>query len=80
MYGSESQLVTAVANLAENAVVYSPDGVGGEPPLQVTITAGVNGEFVEIAVTDRGIGIEPKDLVTLRVAHQRHLPGLSRGQ
>jgi two-component system sensor histidine kinase SenX3 len=62
VYGSESQLVTAVANLAENAVVYSPDGVGGEPPLQVTITAGVNGEFVEIAVTDRGIGIEPKDL------------------
>lgn len=62
VYGSESQLVTAVANLAENAVAYSPDDVGGEPPLQVTITAAVNGEFVEIAVTDRGIGIEPKDL------------------
>ncbi|WP_345625754.1 ATP-binding protein [Rugosimonospora acidiphila] len=69
VYGSESQLMTAVANLAENAVVYSPDagvgspdGVGEEPPLKVTIDAGVKGEFVEISVTDRGIGIEPKDL------------------
>ncbi|HEY2669567.1 MAG TPA: ATP-binding protein [Rugosimonospora sp.] len=62
VYGSESQLMTAVANLAENAVVYSPDGVGGEPPLQVAITAGLKGEFVELTVTDQGIGIEPKDL------------------
>jgi two-component system sensor histidine kinase SenX3 len=62
VYGSESQLMTAVANLAENAVVYSPDRVGDGPAQQVTITAGVKDDFVEIAVTDQGIGIEPKDL------------------
>jgi two-component system sensor histidine kinase SenX3 len=62
VYGSESQLMTAVANLAENAVSYSPDSVGDDPPQRVTLTAGVNGDFIEIAVTDQGIGIEPKDL------------------
>jgi two-component system sensor histidine kinase SenX3 len=62
VYGSESQLMTAVANLAENAVAYSPDAMGDEAPIEVTITAGVSDEFVEIAITDQGIGIEPKDL------------------
>jgi two-component system sensor histidine kinase SenX3 len=62
VYGSESQLMTAVANLAENAVAYSPDADEGQPPPRVTITARGGGEYVEITVTDQGIGIEPKDL------------------
>jgi two-component system sensor histidine kinase SenX3 len=81
VYGSESQLMTAVANLAENAVAYSPDvaedrpaatagGVGGAgqhstaggQPGRVTITARGDRDYVEIAVIDQGIGIEPKDL------------------
>jgi two-component system, OmpR family, sensor histidine kinase SenX3 len=62
VYGSETQLMTALANLAENAVAYSPDALDDQPRPQVTLTAHQNGEFVEITVTDEGIGIEPKDL------------------
>src|SRR5206468_8090506 len=62
VYGSESQLMTAVANLAENAVNYSPDAEEDRKPPRVTITARGNADTVEIAVIDQGIGIEPKDL------------------
>ena len=62
VYGSESQLVAAVANLAENAIAYSPDTEDGRTPLHVTITARGDEDWVEISVTDQGIGIEPKDL------------------
>src|SRR5256886_14328343 len=62
VYGSESQLMTAVANLAENAVAYSPDAEDGKPAPRVTITARGDDDLVEIAVIDQGIGIEPKDL------------------
>jgi two-component system, OmpR family, sensor histidine kinase SenX3 len=62
VYGSESQLVAAVANLAENAVAYSPDAEDGKPPPRVTVTARGDADWVEIAVRDQGIGIEPKDL------------------
>jgi two-component system, OmpR family, sensor histidine kinase SenX3 len=62
VYGSESQLMTAVANLAENAVNYSPDADEDGPAPRVTITARGDEDVVEIAVIDQGIGIEPKDL------------------
>jgi two-component system sensor histidine kinase SenX3 len=61
-YGSESQLVTALANLAENAIAYSRDADGDAEPPRVVITAGGDDEFVELTVADEGIGIEPKDL------------------
>ncbi|MEU4679590.1 ATP-binding protein [Micromonospora sp. NPDC023737] len=56
VYGSDSQLATAVANLVENAVNYSADGT------KVRITARGGEEHVEIAVTDQGIGIAPTDV------------------
>jgi two-component system sensor histidine kinase SenX3 len=62
VYGSESQLMTAVANLAENAIAYSPDPVDDEISPRVTIGARGDDEYVEITVVDQGIGIEPKDL------------------
>src|SRR5204862_7047972 len=62
VYGSECQVMTAVANLAENAVAYSPDAEEGKPAPRVTITARGDADVVEIAVIDQGIGIEPKDL------------------
>src|SRR5690606_41099547 len=55
-YGSESQLVTAVANLAENAVAYSPEGS------RVVLTLRREDDVVAVEVTDRGIGIPPEDL------------------
>jgi len=56
VYGSESQLATAVVNLVENAVAYSPEGT------RVTIGTRAHEDTVEIAVADQGIGIEPRDL------------------
>jgi two-component system, OmpR family, sensor histidine kinase SenX3 len=61
-YGSESQLATALANLAENAIAYSRDADGGSEPPRVVLTAHGDEDFVEVAVADQGIGIEPKDL------------------
>jgi two-component system sensor histidine kinase SenX3 len=55
-YGSDSQLATAVANLAENAVAYSPEGS------KVAITLRDEREWLAIEVADRGIGIQAEDL------------------
>ncbi len=52
--GDETLLVTAVSNLIDNAVSYSPPG----SPVSVS-TRLANG-FVEIAVADQGRGIEPE--------------------
>jgi two-component system sensor histidine kinase SenX3 len=62
VFGSESQMVTAVANLVENAIAYSPDNSGGGEPVEVSVTVRLEGEEVSIAVTDEGIGIEAKDM------------------
>ncbi|WP_435820934.1 sensor histidine kinase [Micromonospora musae] len=56
VYGSDSQLATAVANLVENAINYSADGT------KVRIETRRGEEHVEIAVTDQGIGIAPTDV------------------
>jgi two-component system sensor histidine kinase SenX3 len=56
VYGNEGQLVTAVANLIENAIAYSPEGT------LVSIEASRVDDQVCIAVADQGIGIAPKDL------------------
>jgi two-component system sensor histidine kinase SenX3 len=49
--GDQPLLVTAVANLISNAIAYSPDSSS------VSISRRHNGGDIEIAVTDRGIGI-----------------------
>jgi two-component system sensor histidine kinase SenX3 len=56
VYGNEGQLVTAVSNLVENAIAYSPEET------KVTIDTRVNGDMVDISVIDQGIGIAAKDL------------------
>jgi two-component system, OmpR family, sensor histidine kinase SenX3 len=56
VYGDEGQLVTAVANLVENAITYSP----GET--KVTLEAHRARDVIEVSVTDQGIGIAPADL------------------
>jgi two-component system sensor histidine kinase SenX3 len=48
-------LVTALANLVSNAIAYSPRGS------LVSISRRRRGENIEIAVTDRGIGIALED-------------------
>jgi two-component system sensor histidine kinase SenX3 len=53
--GDERQLATAVANLLDNAVAYSP------PHTRVAVAARRHGGDVEVSVTDQGIGIAPAD-------------------
>jgi two-component system sensor histidine kinase SenX3 len=53
--GDEALLVTALANLISNAVAYSPNGS------TVSISRRLRDGVVEIAVTDRGIGIARAD-------------------
>ncbi|MET3804441.1 two-component system sensor histidine kinase SenX3 [Nakamurella sp. UYEF19] len=52
--GDRPMLVTALVNLLANAVHYSPPGS------TVSISRRIHGQFVDIAVTDRGIGIAPE--------------------
>jgi two-component system sensor histidine kinase SenX3 len=53
--GDETLLVTALANLVSNAIAYSPPGS------PVSISRRRRGDNIEIAVTDRGIGIPLED-------------------
>lgn len=52
--GDRTLLVTALSNLIDNAVSYSPHAS------PVSISRRLAGDYVEIAVTDRGIGIDPE--------------------
>jgi two-component system sensor histidine kinase SenX3 len=54
--GDRRQLVSALFNLLENGVKYSDDGS------EVDLGAAASGEWVEIQVIDRGIGIPARDL------------------
>lgn len=62
VYGTESQIVTALANLVENAIAYSPQRPADVPPARVIVTVDSDDEEISIAVADEGIGIEAKDL------------------
>lgn len=53
--GDQTLLATALANLVSNAIAYSPHGS------TVSISKRLRGENIEIAVTDRGIGIARAD-------------------
>jgi len=56
VYGSDTQLATAVTNLVENAIAYSGDGT------TVSLTMRQDHDWIEIDVTDQGIGIAPHDV------------------
>ena len=53
--GDRTLLVTALSNLVENAINYSPAGS------TVSVSRGLRDGMVAIAVTDRGIGIAKQD-------------------
>ncbi|MBO0901323.1 two-component sensor histidine kinase [Cellulomonas sp. zg-ZUI22] len=55
VYGDRNLLVTAVRNLLDNAVTYSPAGA------RVSVGVRRDGDLVEIAVVDEGIGIAAAD-------------------
>ncbi|MFF0817883.1 sensor histidine kinase [Rhodococcus sp. NPDC003318] len=53
--GDRALLVTALSNLVQNAIAYSPKGA------PVSVSRALRGGDVAIAVTDRGIGIAKED-------------------
>jgi two-component system sensor histidine kinase SenX3 len=70
--GDREQLITAVHNLIENAVNYSPENT------KVSIVTKRNGDLVEISVTDQGIGIAESDLNRIFERFYRVDPARSR--
>ncbi len=70
--GSESQLVTAVGNLIENAVHYSAEHT------RVAVAVRRREGAVEISVTDQGMGIAEKDLERVFERFYRADPARSR--
>ncbi len=56
VYGNDNQIATAVANLVENAIIYS----GADTTVTVTVSS--DDEHVKVAVADQGIGIAPTDV------------------
>jgi two-component system sensor histidine kinase SenX3 len=56
VHGSDSQVATAVTNLVENAIAYSGEDT------KVLLTIRTDDDWVEIDVTDQGIGIAPHDV------------------
>ena len=70
--GDREQLITAVHNLVENAVSYSPEHT------KVSIVTKRNGDIVEISVTDQGIGIAEENLNRIFERFYRVDPARSR--
>jgi two-component system sensor histidine kinase SenX3 len=70
--GSEPQLITALANLVDNAVAYSPVGT------RVAVGTRRRGGWVEISVSDQGIGIAERDLERVFERFYRADPARSR--
>ncbi|THJ74342.1 sensor histidine kinase [Candidatus Frankia alpina] len=70
--GDENQLVTAVANLLDNAISYSPHGT------RVVLGVRRSRTTVEISVADEGIGIAEKDLERVFERFYRADPARSR--
>jgi two-component system sensor histidine kinase SenX3 len=75
--GNETQLATAVANLVDNAIAYSPERTRvGVTTRSATDETGA--DWVEIAVTDQGIGIDEDDLDRVFERFYRVDPARSR--
>ncbi|MFM8898095.1 MAG: sensor histidine kinase [Actinomycetota bacterium] len=70
--GDREQLITAVHNLVENAVSYSPEHT------KVSIVTKRSGDIVEISVTDQGIGIADENLNRIFERFYRVDPARSR--
>jgi two-component system sensor histidine kinase SenX3 len=70
--GNEAQLVTALVNLVDNAIAYSPEGT------RVAVGTRCRDDHVEISVSDQGIGIAERDLERVFERFYRSDPARSR--
>lgn len=72
LYGDHNLLVTAVRNLIDNAISYSPEHT------TVGVGVGRRGELVEISVVDQGIGVTPEQQSRIFERFYRVDPARSR--
>jgi len=72
VHGDEDLLITAIRNLLENAVAYSPERT------RVVVTTRRVADQVEISVEDQGIGIPAQDLQRIFERFYRVDPARSR--
>ena len=72
LHGDEDLLITAIRNLLENAVAYSPERT------RVVVTTRQQANRVEISVEDQGIGIPERDLQRIFERFYRVDPARSR--
>ena len=70
--GDRNYLISAVSNLIENAINYSPEKT------KVTINTEIVGDLVEISVIDQGIGIAESDVGRIFERFYRVDPARSR--
>jgi two-component system sensor histidine kinase SenX3 len=70
--GNEGQLVTALVNLVDNAIAYSPAGT------RVAVGTRRRDGCVEISVSDQGIGVAERDLERVFERFYRSDPARSR--
>ena len=70
--GNESQLITSIVNLVENAITYSPERT------RVAIGTRRRGHLIEISVSDQGMGIAEPDLDRIFERFYRADPARSR--
>jgi two-component system sensor histidine kinase SenX3 len=70
--GDEDMLVTALRNLIENAVAYSPERT------RVVVSTQRSGKWADISVADQGIGIPERDLERIFERFYRVDPARSR--
>ncbi|SEE80211.1 two-component system, OmpR family, sensor histidine kinase SenX3 [Arthrobacter alpinus] len=80
VYGDQAQLVTALRNLIDNAVRYSPDNT------QVGIGLQVSGGVVSVSISDQGDGLSPQEqdriferFYRVDAARSRHTGGTGLG-
>ena len=78
VFGDETQLTTAVANLVDNAVSYSPGGTRVVVTGRAVIGSPTQRSCVEIVVADQGIGISDNDLNRIFERFYRVDPARSR--
>ena len=74
-YGDPSRITQVLMNLIGNAVKYSP--AGGE--IVTTIRSSPDGQEVQVAVSDRGMGMDPQEIGKLFQPFERATTAVNSG-